>query len=316
MRLGRDLSRRLSVHRSVLVLLAVALATACVPGAGDQIAYIDLDERQHLEGDEDDHQQPLRIGVAAVLSAEANLASYSGLADYLGEQFGLRAELVQRRTYSELNDLVAAGDIDLAFVCTSAYIRGSEAGTMHLLVVPEIDQGSTYRSFIIVPESSVAQQMEDLRGSVFAFTDPMSLTGRAYPVSRVYALGEPVDGFFARTVFTYSHEDAVRAVADGVVDGAGVHELVLDHIIAREPEIAEMLRVIDRSPGYGIPPVVVPSTTTEAMRSRLLDLLVGLTTHDKGREILTDLGVDRFVVPDRDLYDSARSLMRAHGDAP
>lgn len=299
------------------VLIAVGLlVTSCASASAGSLNAIDFDDRRPAVTSDEADRPALRVAVAAVLSPEGTIETYAALADYLGEQLGMPAVLIQRRTYAEVNALVAAGEVDLAFVCTSAYVKGSGDGTMDLLVVPEIGDQSVYRSAVIVPITSQAHAMADLRGGAFAFTDPMSLTGRAYPTSLVHALGMPVDDFFAEVVFTYSHDDAVRAVAHGLVDGAGVDELVLQHVMARDPDISEKVRVINLSPEYGIPPVVVPSTTSTEVRERFTRLLVGLSSDFDARPVLTDLGIDRFVVPDVDLYDSARLLMRSYGEGP
>jgi phosphonate transport system substrate-binding protein len=257
----------------------------------------------------------LRIGVAAVLSPEGTVESYSELAKYLGEELGRPTELVQRRTYAEVNALIDAGEVDLAFVCTSAYVRGHASGSMDLLVVPEIEGSLVYHSSIIVPASSPARSMEDLRGAVFAFTDPMSLTGRLYASSVVLGLGHTPETFFSDIVYTYSHDDAVSAVAAGVVDGAGVDDLVLRHMIDRDPSLESRIRVIDASPGYGIPPVVVPVTTPATLRVVLADLLLGLESDPAGPRILASLGVDRFVMSSDDAYRDVRELMREYDES-
>jgi ABC-type phosphate/phosphonate transport system substrate-binding protein len=48
--------------------------------------------------------------------------------DYLSAKLERPVELVQRRTYTEVNDLIAKEGVDVAFVCTSVYVaRGTAA---------------------------------------------------------------------------------------------------------------------------------------------------------------------------------------------
>ena len=54
--------------------------------------------------------------------------------------------------------------------------------------------------------------------------------------------------FFSRTFFTYSHDNAIRAVADGLTDGAAVDSLVYDFAVERDPGLAAKVKVIRRSP--------------------------------------------------------------------
>jgi phosphonate transport system substrate-binding protein len=296
---------------------ATALLAGCSTLAvADDGAEVDFENRAAIPAVGSIEPQPLRIAVASVLSPEGTVESYSELAQYLGEQLGRPVELVQRRTYAEVNELIASGEVDIAFVCTSAYILGHEAGAMDLLVVPEIRGARVYHSSIIVPASSTASSMADLRGTMFAFTDPMSLTGRVYPTFLVNELDESVESFFSEIVFTYSHDRAVAAVAAGVVDGAGVDDIVLQNLLAKDPSLAQRIRVIASSPDFGMPPVVVPSDTPASVRALFEGLLVNLEFDESGPRILATLGVDRFVHSSDDAYEEVRVLMTNHAEYP
>lgn len=256
---------------------------------------------------------PLRVAVAAVISPRGTIASYQPLLDYMSQKLHRPIELVQRRTYGEINDLVASGGVDIAFVCTGAYVVGSQQQGMELLVTPQVNGEALYYSYLIVPADSPATDLNDLRGKVFAFTDPISTTGRLYPTSLVQALGETPQTFFARTFFTYSHDKAIEAVANHVADGAAVDSLVYDFAVTRDPSLAQKVRIIHRSPPFGTPPVVVTPSIRPQLRAELQDLLLGLPDTPQGRAALTAIGVDRFVpVTDRD-YDTVRQLVAQVG---
>ncbi len=252
--------------------------------------------------------KPLRIAVAAVISPKGNVESYSALLEYIGAKLHRPVELVQRMTYAEVNELIQRGDVDMAFVCTSAYIIGQREFGMELLVAPQVQGETAYYSLLIVPSDSPARSMQDLRGKTFAFTDPLSLTGRAYPTQLISTLTSTHEEFFARTFFTYSHDNAIRAVANGIADGANVDNLVYEYLIAREPSIGAKTRVIHRSPPFGIPPVVVNPKLDPQLKLLLREILIQADQEEPGRTILKDLMIDRFVVVSDHIYDSARAM--------
>ncbi|GAB4473206.1 MAG: phosphate/phosphite/phosphonate ABC transporter substrate-binding protein [Anaerolineae bacterium] len=237
------------------------------------------------------------------------MESYSGLLDYLGQELNRPVELIQRRTYAEVNNLLRTGEIDLAIVCTSAYIAGHDEFGMELLVAPRVGGETVYYSMLIVPAASDARSMADLRGRVFAFTDPMSNTGRMYPTSLVLDLGSTPEQFFSRIFYTYSHDDAIRAVAEGVADGAAVDSLILEFALARDPELAGQIRIIHQSPAFGIPPVVVGPDIRPQLRAELESILLNMDDDPAGREALNQLGYDDFVHVEDAIYDSARDLV-------
>lgn len=286
----------------------IALLVAC-NGAPNQFdfRFSDVDPTSSLNYSPN-NTQPLKIAVAAVISPKGNVESYSELLAYIGDKLQRPVELVQRQTYAEVNDLIKSGEVDLAFVCTSAYILGQREFGMELLVAPQVNGETVYYSLLVVPADSPARAMADLRGKVFAFTDPMSLTGRVYPTSLVRAFGESPETFFARIFFTYSHDNAIKAVANKVADGASVDSLVYDYFVARDPTIAQRTRVIHRSPAFGIPPVVVNPNLSPQLKETLRELLLHAHTDPIGQTILRNLMIDRFVLVSDRIYDSARAL--------
>jgi phosphonate transport system substrate-binding protein len=260
--------------------------------------------------------KPLRVAVAAIISPKGTVDSYSPLLNYLHEELDRPVELVQRRTYAEVNELVRSGDVDLAFVCTSAYVAGERDFGMQLVAAPQVQGDTVYHSVLIVPTDSPAHSLEDLRGGVFAFTDPISTSGRNYPIWLVQQMGETPESFFGRTFYTYSHDDAIRAVANHVADGAAVDSLVYAFAIEREPELGEKTRIVHQSPAFGIPPVVTGPEARPQMVAELQSALLQMNETAAGRSALQAAGFDRFVLVEDTVYDSVRELETAVNHKP
>lgn len=308
-----------SMRKFVAALIACLLAACQRASALPQVRLADL---QTLPPRTEADVVPLRVAVAAVISPQGTVESYQPLLDYLSAQLHRPVEIVQRRTYAEVNDLIERGEVDVAFVCTSAYLAGKNDFGMELLAAPQVNGAAAYHSALIVPNDSPAQSMADLRGTVFAFTDPMSTSGRIYPTFLVHQLGSTPSRFFARTFFTYSHDDAIRAVAGGVADGASVDSLVLDFALKRQPDLfdeplkaskgssnlAKRLRVIHVSPPFGMPPVVVNPSIRPQLRAELEAILLEMHEDPAGLSALQALGYDRFVQVSDEDYRSAEEV--------
>jgi len=294
-----------------LFLLIVALFLLVGCGRPTETAVVNLSDLRPLAEPEATTVKPLRVAVAAIISPRGTVDSYTPLLEYLQQELDRPVELVQRRTYGEINDLIEAGEIDLAFVCTSAYVVGKREFDMQLLLAPRVQGDTVYYSLLIVPADSPAQNMEDLRGAIFAFTDPISTSGRNYPVWLVQQMGETPESFFSRTFHTYSHDDAIRAVANRVADGAAVDSLVYAFALEREPELAAQTRVIHQSPPFGIPPVVVNPDARPQLMAELRDVLLAMPHNPAGRAALQAAGIDDFVPIEDEAYDSVRTLETA-----
>jgi phosphonate transport system substrate-binding protein len=161
--------------KKIILLLITVIIVSCSAIPQTEIAgSVDLNDLHPLPTPQGYEAIPLRVAVAAVISPKGTVESYSPFLSYLEEKLNRPIELVQRRTYLEVNDLIEHGEVDIAFVCTSAYIQGHDSFGMELLAAPQVDGKTTYNSYLIVPTSSNAQSMDDLRGKVFAFTLTLS----------------------------------------------------------------------------------------------------------------------------------------------
>jgi len=265
----------------------------------------------------------LTVAVAAMVSPRESFVYYRDLLDHIGRKLGKDVRLVQRKTYQEINQLLGEGKIDVAFICSGPYASGRDKYGFELVAAPVVNGSSTYQSYLIVNSSSPYQNLEDLRGRTFAFTDRDSNTGRLVPLSWLKAMNEDPDAFFGKTVLTYSHDNSIVAVAKGLVDGAAVDGLIWEYINLKQPNLTSRTRVVRKSDFYGIPPVVASRSLPAETKDEVRKLLLSIHEEAEGRRILEGLMIDRFVEPDDRWYDSIRemlvglgSLMRKSYGAP
>lgn len=254
------------------------------------------------------HEPALRVAIASILSPAKNLESYHELLAYFERRLKRPVQLVQRMTYAEVNDLMNTGQIDMAFVCTLAYIEGNQEFGMELLVAPQIRGQTVYYSYLIVPKESPVRGLINLKGRAFAFSDPLSNSGRLAPTYQLFRMGTTPDAFFGRFVFTYSHDNSIVAVADRLVDAAAVDSLVYDFLATTDPDLTSKTRIVARWGPYGIPPVVVPSGLDPSLKKRLRQLFLNMHVDPEGSEILNNLFIDRFVLIQDETYDSIRRM--------
>ena len=250
----------------------------------------------------------LRIAIAAVISPNETFVLYKDLLDYISEKLEMSVNLIQRETYKEVNDLVRNNELDLAFVCSGAYVDGHDQFGMELLVAPVAYGEPVYHGYIIVPANSKTNSIEDLRGKRFAFTDPMSNTGKLSPTYILAQKNEDIESFFSEYIFTYNHDKSIEMVAHALVDGAAVDGLIWEYVNSQHPAITTQTKIINKSDPYGIPPIVVPSGLNPQLKKTLRDIFLNIHNDEEGMKILTKLQIDKFVVLDDQRYDSIRKM--------
>ena len=296
--------------RSLFCLLSTVglglLAVAC-SGSGATIDFSQVEEQTPTPVSVPSGST-IRMAVAPVFSPLPTFTLYQQLADYMGEKLGRPVELVQGKTYAEINDLVKSNDVAVALVCTNPYLQGQQDFGMELLVAPLVQGEPYYYSLLIVRRDLDVSSLGDLRGMTFAFTDPLSNTGRLAPLYQLALRGETPDSFFSRSIFTYSHDNSIRSVADGIVDAAAVDSLVYDYLPVTEPDLMAKIKVIEKWGPFGINPFVVNPGLDPALKTQLRDVFLNMDKESGGRELLAEFMIDRFIVPDDSIYDSVREM--------
>ena len=294
---------------AVLLLLAVA-QPSCTRRRGE-VEVASFEERVPTAAVR--APRGLRVAVAAMVSPEETTGAYARVVREFGASVGRAAEIIHGRSYSEVNARLATGDLDLAFICTGGYLELLEEGRGSdiLLAVPRVAGRTTYRSVVIVRADSTALGFEELRGTRFVFTDPLSLTGHAYPASLARTTFRKSGASFASTAFVGSHDRAIRSVEQGLADAAGVDELIFLEWTRRRPAGAPRLRILKTSPDFGMPPVVAALTVSAETRRQWQEALLRLHERPEARRALEQLRIERVERVTAKLYDSARELWRA-----
>jgi len=298
------------VLAGLILVTSTSLAAIVWGGKVGNVRDVEIHGADDTEArPEADQRKPLRVLVASMISPRSTLDVYGGLVKELGDLVGRRGVLVQRRNYTEGNEAIRHGDVDLAFICSGAYVQSEvEGGFAELLAVPVIQGLATYQAYIIVPRDKPWKELKDLRGQQAAYVDADSLTGRAYLRHRLVEMGERDDRFFKSIVYTGSHDRSIEAVARGIVDVATVDHLILDMMAEQQPELLDKIRIIERSQPYGAPPVVAPRGQDHELRASLKKALASIHTTEVGGKTLSRLRVDRFEAVPTSHYDSVRKI--------
>jgi len=290
----------------LVVLAAVAILLWFVRGDGTT-HRVNMTEVVKSES-EPQPEAVLRVAVAAMISPKETEDGYFDLLRLVGKRMGREVRFFQRKTYAEVNDLLQRREIDLAFVCAGPYVDGHERFGMELLAVPVVHGGTVYHSYFIVRRDGPIKNLDGLRGRRFAFVDPDSNTGYLVPTYVLSRRGETPKSFFGETFFTHSHDNSIKAVADGLADGAAVDSLIWEYINATNPADTARTRIIDKSPPYGIPPVVVHPALNPELKQQLREVFLHLHEDPLARPLLAHIQIEHFVAGDDAMYDSVRKM--------
>ncbi|MBI5808369.1 MAG: phosphate/phosphite/phosphonate ABC transporter substrate-binding protein [Ignavibacteriales bacterium] len=284
-----------------LFLIGFILITSC--NSNHDVKEINLqDDKTSLDSTQSSSQQKIYVAISTMISPVETFNLYKDLIDYISSKLGVPIEFKQRKTYSEVNNLLKENKLDFAFICTGAYVQEKDELPVELLVVPVIESRPFYNAYVIVNKKSNIKIFDDLAGKSFAFTDPLSNTGYLFVVNLLKEKRTNPEKFFSKTIFTYAHDYSIQAVARNLVDGATVDGLVYNFLKHASPEKVSSTKIIMKSKNFGIPPFVVRKGMNPELKNKLKSIMLNLHNDPKGKELLSKIMIDKFIEGNDELY--------------
>ncbi|MDH4113617.1 MAG: PhnD/SsuA/transferrin family substrate-binding protein [Actinomycetota bacterium] len=238
---------------------------------------------------------------------------YELVTDAVGRRLGVETELVVETSYENCERDVN----EVCFVCSLPYVvferRGLDLAVpiaAPVLVGERYAGRPVYFSDVIVHRDAPFRSFLDLRGRSWAYNEPLSHSGYGITRYHMVQLGETT-GFFGEVIEAGFHEEAIRMVADGEIDGSAIDSQVLAIAMRDDPDLAERLRIVEALGPSTIQPVAVSRRVPEDLREAIRDVVVTIhddaATHDR-----LALGlVDRFVPVHTETYDDIRMMLDA-----
>ncbi|KPV58224.1 hypothetical protein QJ48_17695 [Paenibacillus sp. A3] len=290
----------------LLILLLALLSSGCQQGRPH--AQITFSESEAAPSDtHDGKSSPVRVAVSSVLSPMNTIMNYRKIANYIGEKLHKPVILIQRKSYSEIGTLMINGGADIALLSTGAYITYRHVEGLEAIAMQERMGVPYYHGYIVVHRDSQIADLNDLRGKSIAFNDPNSYSGYTFVSKKLAEVGETPEHFFGSYVYTYNHENSLKAVINRVVDAVAVNSLVYENTRLKNPELADALKIIDKSKPTGTGPVVISSSLSEEEKTTIKEIFLSMHEQDDLKPALQGLFIDRFVPFESKLYDIAYS---------
>jgi phosphonate transport system substrate-binding protein len=241
------------------------------------------------------------------------LPVYEAVTEEVGRRLGLATSLVVETSYESCERDV----YEVCFVCSLPYISFERRGISPAVpIVAPVLFGDRYGgrpvyfSDVIVHRDAPHRSFPDLRGASWSFNEPLSWSGYGITRYHLAQLGE-TDGFFGRVVEAGFHEESIRLVATGEVDGSAIDSQVLAVALRDDPRLRDRLRVIDALGPSTIQPIAVSKRVPQELRQEIRAVLVGMDDDAAARRRLAQGMVERFVPVGPEDYDDIRAMLDA-----
>ena len=295
--------------RLLSTMIIAGLIIGAIGCSDDPPQKIVLQETRELETKlNNGAAKSIQIAVGGMITPREGITYYRDFLNYIGKKIGEKVKYVDREGYAQINEMLRKGELQAAFVCSGPYVDGKKEFGLELLVAPQAYGESVYYSYIIVSKDSRYRTLQDLENKRFAFTDPLSNTGKLVPTYMLAKMDKTPETFFSQIIYTKSHDKSIKAVAQGIVDGAAVDSLIWEFLDATDPKFTSKTQILKKSPPYAIPPVAVPRNLDPKLKNKLKETFLNAHLDPEGSLILRKMKIDKFIVIDDEAYDSVRQM--------
>jgi len=254
---------------------------------------------------------PLTIGAIPTEDTGDVVDAFQPVADYVGEQLGVEAELYTATDYSGIIEAMRSGEADVAWLGPLSYVLAVERASAEAFAVQLTEEGGdapTYHSFIITQRDSDIQSLEDLRERTFAFVDPTSTSGNLFPRQGFTEAGIDPDNDLGDATFAGGHDASGLAVARGDVDAGAISSTVLGNMFAEGIIQEDEVRTVWESDPIPESPIAVRGDLSQEAKDRIKEVFVGLRAEDVGLDELSPDGAIGYIEAQDSDYDVIRDL--------
>ncbi len=194
-------------------------------------------------------QKALRVGLIPSEDSRAMLAQSKDILDALEKNLGSKVEGFVATDYNGVIEAMRAKHVDVAYLGPFSYVLATTVTPVEAFVIAETAKaGRTfYHSQIITLKTSGIKTLDDLKGKNFAFVDPASTSGYAFPLAGLLKAGIEPKRDFKNVLFTGAHDANAVAVANGKVDAATIADRIFDAAVKKGLIKEEDVQVVWRS---------------------------------------------------------------------
>ena len=207
---------------------------------------------------------PLKLGVYPSNDPRKLIVPMTLMADYLTEKTGDRFIAVVTQDYAELSERLKSRSVQIAWINPINYIKmKSENPSLKYIAtyLEKNQQGQItpyYHSFIITLKTSGITHIDQAENHIFAFTDPGSTSGFAFPNLMLRDKGIVPDEFFRKVFFLKKHDRVIEALVNHAIDIGAVSDGTYYTAVKTYGDI---FSIIDTSEPIPLDAIVAPDNT-------------------------------------------------------
>ncbi len=299
----------LSVFFKFLPILATALlltaAAVTLPGEARAAACENPDS--------------LTFAIIPTEETVAELQLYKPVTDRMAELTGKKISFFMPTSYASVVEGLLGGFVDVGVLGPYTYvIANSKDPNIEVFATYAKrpghlqEEGPGYRAALVSKKGSKFTSIESLKGAIVGLTDPGSTSGNLMPrVVFSGVIGQDIEKFFGKVVYTGSHELSTVAVHQNKVDAAFVATHRFDNVIDKGEVALSDFNVLWQSDPIPQDPFVYRNTLCDDIKRNIEATFLGLKDQPGAKKFLDNVKSNTFVKMTSADYDIIRALKKA-----
>jgi len=238
---------------------------------------------------------------------------FAPLGAYLARATGLEVKFVPVTDYAATVEGLAAGKLDLVWYGGFTFVQARRR-TGDAIPLVQRAEDAHFHSKIIVPASSKARALSDLKGASFAFGSVSSTSGHLMPRFFLLEAGIDPERDFANVAYSGAHDVTARWVEAGKVDAGALNESIWQKLVDERKVDPAKVRVLWTTPEFHDYVWTARGGLDPALVERLRAAFLALDPANPEHKTILDLQrASRFIPTGPENYAAIERAARAAG---
>lgn len=236
----------------------------------------------------------LRLGLVPFESGEELLKDIQPLVDVLEQGMGMEINPMVATDYTGVVEAFKNNQLDVAFLSPAAYVLAKQEADVRIIVKSMRNGSGNYYGAIIVRGDSPIKTMQDLKGKIFSFGDPISTSGHIFARKLMLEAGLNPEKDLDKYIYSGSHDATILAVLNGKVDAGATYA---DDTQGKsnswnrflEPKDRDKIRVLKYTEAIPSDTICVSKDFPPELTQRLQKTILDFSASPKGKALLQKL---------------------------
>lgn len=265
-----------------------------------------------------DNPPRLRFSLIPQADVKKDVVAFQPLLAGLEKELGRPVEVILPSSYASVVEGLLAASVDLAMMGPASYAAAKNSdpdvqafATYSTKAGAFQEEGTFYRSLLVVRANSRFRNGESLRGAKLALVDPVSTSGAVIP-RHLYpqVISTLIEKHFGRIVYTGGHNKSASALISGEVDAAFISSFLLSDFVSEGKARKEDFKILWQSERIPLDPFVFRGRLCAPLKEKIRRVFFSAHS-EKYHALLDNLHADRLSPISDESYRTVLEIFRA-----